>query len=121
MVGGLYADEGHAAGEGSIALAKALGLNPFSKDHPPKVEGFEGRRFLYIVFPGAVVAPPWAAAVVARTALAGFGGLGRRGTPARPLPPLPAAEAGAALRFRRGGRILSEGRSAAGRGPVRGV
>lgn len=61
--GAIFADAGHAVGEGSIALARRLGLDPFSHRYPPKVVGFEDghddRRFLYVVFPEEVIDPPW--------------------------------------------------------------
>ena len=57
--GAIFADSGFAVGEGSIALAIGLGLNPFSKTHPPKVTGFDDKEFLYIVFPKTVFLPPW--------------------------------------------------------------
>ncbi len=71
--GAMYADEGYAVGEGSIALAEALGLNPFSRRHAPKLSGFDGKRFLYIVFPSAGrVSPPWSEADIETRAAALF-------------------------------------------------
>jgi len=62
--GAIFADTGNAVGEGSIALARHLGLNPFRPQNPPKLKGFDERRFLQIVFPGEVVPPPWAVDVI---------------------------------------------------------
>jgi hypothetical protein len=70
--GAIYADSGHAVGEGSIALAKGLGLDPFSKRHPPKVVGFDGKQFLYMVFPDVRIAPPWTEAAIRTQARAKF-------------------------------------------------
>lgn len=41
--GAIFADVGHAVGEGSIALACRLGLDPFSHKNPPKVVGFDDK------------------------------------------------------------------------------
>lgn len=57
--GAIYGDIGRAVGEGSVALALRLGLQPFSVRVPPKVTGFDGKRFFKIVFPGAFLPPPW--------------------------------------------------------------
>lgn len=70
--GAIFADSGHAVGEGSIALALSLGLFPFRKDNLPKVRGFDGDRFLYIVFHGTQVLPPWPVGEIQNRALAAF-------------------------------------------------
>ena len=57
--GAIFADTGRAVGEGSVALARWLGLSPFHAANPPKVIGFDERRFLQIIFPGEVIPPPW--------------------------------------------------------------
>lgn len=75
--GAIYADVGRAVGEGSIALALRLGLRPFYPKCPPKVSGFGGRRFIYLVFPGTSSPPPWSAAAIeaaAQGALEVWGG-----------------------------------------------
>ena len=57
--GAIYGDIGRAVGESSIALALRLGLKPYSTHVPPKVTGFGGKRFFYLVFPGTHLPPPW--------------------------------------------------------------
>jgi hypothetical protein len=59
--GAIYADVGRAVGEGSVALALRLGLRPFHPSRPPKVTGFSGKRFLYLILPNARPSPPWSA------------------------------------------------------------
>ncbi len=67
--GAIFAETGKAVGEGSVALARRLGLNPIRPHNPPKVKGFDERRFLHIVFPGEVVPPPWPVEVIHARAL----------------------------------------------------
>ncbi len=58
--GAIYADVGRAVGEGSLALALMLGINPFSKKHFPKVVGGIGdRRTFHLVFLKDIIPPPW--------------------------------------------------------------
>lgn len=70
--GAIFADVGRAVGEGSIALALRLGLDPFISNLRPKLHGFDGKRFFYLVFPEVVVAPPWPLATIQDTANAQF-------------------------------------------------
>jgi len=58
--GAIFADVGRAVGEGSLALGLRMGLTPFYKRSPPKVAGFEGKRFFYLLFPKVIVDAPWA-------------------------------------------------------------
>lgn len=52
----IFGDVGPAMslGEGSVALATALGLNPSARDG-----GTEAPHIVFIVFPGSAAAPPW--------------------------------------------------------------
>lgn len=70
--GAIFADSGRAVGEGSIALALSLGLNPFSTRNYPKVTGFDGEDFFYLVFHGTHIAPPWPVGVIQNEALVAF-------------------------------------------------
>jgi hypothetical protein len=74
--GAIFADVGRAVGEGSIALARRLGLDPFSKRFFPKVVGFEDKkdfaRFFCVVFPRTVIPPPWPVAAIQQAADAQF-------------------------------------------------
>jgi hypothetical protein len=75
--GAIFADVGRAVGEESIILAWWLGLDPFYASMRPKVKGFSGKRFLYLVFPDVVVAPPWPVGIIqqqAETLFKGWGG-----------------------------------------------
>jgi len=105
--GAIFADVGNAVGEGSIALARRLGLDPFSKKLFPKVIGFQDKkdfsRFFCVVFPRAIIAPPWPVADIQKAADAQFKAWGGEaqlkaivaGLPSlkppdeSPLPPLP--------------------------------
>ena len=78
----IFADVGRAVGEASLRLALDLGLNPFHPKYPPKVTGFDGKRFLYLVFPGVTVPPPWNPVEIAQRTDAVFtlwGGMARLG------------------------------------------
>jgi hypothetical protein len=47
--GAIFGDVGHAVGEGSIALARRLGLNPFRKGRMfPKLSGSNARKGIQI-------------------------------------------------------------------------
>jgi hypothetical protein len=74
--GAIFADVGNAVGEGSIALARRLGLDPFNKNLFPKVIGFEDKkdfsRFVHVVFPQMVIPPPWPVADIQKAADAQF-------------------------------------------------
>lgn len=74
--GAIFADVGNAVGEGSIALARRLGLDPFNKNLFPKVIGFEDKkdfsRFFHVVFPQMVIPPPWPVADIQKAADAQF-------------------------------------------------
>lgn len=75
--GAIFADVGRAVGEGSIALAERMGLKPFHSRCPPKVVGFDGPRFFYLIFPDVFAAPPWDVEEIetkARDAFAKWGG-----------------------------------------------
>ncbi len=91
--GAIFADVGRTVGEGSIALATRLGLNPFSRRHPPKVIGFDDKRFFYLVFPDVTVAYPWAPADIQAAAEAAFAAWGGQATLARLFPEAPALRA----------------------------
>lgn len=76
--GAIFADVGRAVGEGSIALATRLGLHPFSRRNPPKVVGFDDKRFFYLVFHDVTVPHPWGPddiQAAAEAAFAAWGGL----------------------------------------------
>lgn len=72
--GAIFADSGHAVGEGSVALALSLGRNPYRRKGYPKVVGFDGDKenFLTIVFHGTHVNPPWPVGEIQNRALAAF-------------------------------------------------
>ena len=57
--GAIFADVGRAVGEGSVALGLRMGLKPFYKNSSPKVSGFEGKRFFYLLFPNVTIDAPW--------------------------------------------------------------
>jgi hypothetical protein len=93
--GAIFADIGRAVGEGSIALARRLGLFPFSKKLFPKVIGFEDKkdfsRFFCVVFPEAIIPPPWPVADIQKAADARFkawGGEAQLKSIVAGLPPL---------------------------------
>ena len=110
--GAMYADTGRAVGEGSVALALRLGLRPFHPRVPPKVIGFSGKRFFYLVFPDTSSPPPWDASAIHARAKAAFerwGGEAQLRAILPTLPPLqPAIE---------GSRSMTE-ESSAGHGPA---
>lgn len=71
--GAIYADVGRAVGEGSIALALMLGIDPFDRRRWPKVTGgVSDKRIFHLVFPHEIVAPPWPVDEIQRRALALF-------------------------------------------------
>jgi hypothetical protein len=72
MSGAIYADSGHAVGEGSLKLAKNLDLDPTASRLPPKVTGFDRVNFLHITFPGAHISPPWPVDEIQRVATESF-------------------------------------------------
>jgi peptidoglycan hydrolase-like protein with peptidoglycan-binding domain len=92
----IFGDVGRAVGEGSIRLAIDLGLKPFSAKYPPKVIGYEGFRFFYLLFPGVPIAPPWDPSTIAattQTAFEAWGGMARVRALFPELTALPAAAA----------------------------
>lgn len=68
----IWGDVGAAVGEASLKVAWNLGLDPTASHHPPKVTGYDGRNFVYIVFPGVHVAPPWEPEDIRQKAMAAF-------------------------------------------------
>lgn len=99
--GAIFADVGHAVGEASIALALCLGLQPFSRTYYPKVVGFDGLRFFYLVFPTVTVPPPWDVTQIQQIANREFlrwGGEAQLRALVPDLPPLKPPKKASALR-----------------------
>ena len=98
FTGAIYADVGRAVGEGSVALALRLGLKPFYDNCAPKVSGFSGKRFFYLVFPAAATSPPWYPDKIHEAAFAEFEAWGGEEQLRQILNDLPALKGPATIR-----------------------